>query len=1090
MTSRNVFFSAAMTLAIVLSFSACGLQTGGLGGGLGGGGGAPIPCANDGHCDDGNPCTTERCDTESGVCLTPSALDDGPLAVELQKAGDCKTLFCKAGEPVAETDDKDFLVDDNDCTVDQCAAGKPVQAVQPDGSACSINGAKGSCKTSECVVECGAGKPACDDMEPCTTDACDAELGKCTFIALVEGTVTPGTDDALGNCKIDVCIAGKAKVLDDDSDTPSASGDCQEGKCDMGTPSATLFPINTPCKTNGGALCDGAGSCVECNDDGQCGPTNECQQSVCTDHACVITFTPLNTPVMMQQPGDCKINVCDGGGKIVIANDDMDTQGDGNSCTDDICTGGVLSHPPSMINTVCGVGLVCNGVGGCVGCTMNGQCNAPETCGGCGVAGECCCKPKTCADLGLKCGSAPDGCGGMVVCNDGKNNGETDVDCGGPNCSVKCALAKTCAAGSDCSSGFCADGVCCDGACNSACQACNLGGKVGQCSPVIGAPDNNPANSCSGTSSCDATGSCKKINGQACGVAGDCVSGFCADGVCCDGLCSGTCQACNLAGKLGQCSNIAGGSPDNNATVQCNGNNTCDGNGNCKKIDGQVCAGSGECFHPNCVDGVCCNNGCGTTCQACNIAGSVGTCSNIPSGQTDTFPANACSGNNACNGGNGAGACKKILAQPCAGNAECLSTTCADGVCCNGACNAACRSCNVAGSVGTCINLTSGTDNVPANICVAPNTCDAMGNCKKVNGQGCGGNAECASGTCLDGFCCGSASCADCQACTGPNGTCVNLGLGVQDNVPANTCTGNNACDGMGACKLKNGQVCAAEAVCASGICADGVCCNNACALTCQACNIVNSIGTCTNITSGTDADTCTGTSTCNASSQCKKNNGQGCAAGADCLSGNCTDGTCCSSASCGTCQSCALNGSGTCSFIASGFPDTNSAPVCDVTSTCNGAGACKKLDGQVCGAPAECFSGNCVDGVCCNVACMGTCMACNVGGSVGMCTNLGLGATDATATVTCSGTNACDGMGACKLRNGQSCAGGVATCASGKCADAICCDTECAGLCQACTSFKKGGGADGTCAPIANNSDPDNECIPTKCDGAGMCLP
>ncbi len=42
----------------------------------------------------------------------------------------------------------------------------------------------------------------------------------------------------------------------------------------------------------------------------------------------------------------------------------------------------------------------------------------------------------------------------------------------------------------------------------------------------------------------------------------------------------------------------------------------------------------------------------------------------------------------------------------------------------------------------------------------------------------------------------------------------------------------------------------------------------------------------------------------------------------------------------------------------------------------------------------------------------------------------------DGNATITCTGNNACDGAGVCKLKNGQSCAGGASTCASGLCAD------------------------------------------------------
>lgn len=67
------------------------------------------------------------------------------------------------------------------------------------------------------------------------------------------------------------------------------------------------------------------------------------------------------------------------------------------------------------------------------------------------------------------------------------------------------------------------------------------------------------------------------------------------------------------------------------------------------------------------------------------------------------------------------------------------------------------------------------------------------------------------------------------------------------------------------------------------------------------------------------------------------------------------------------------------------------------------------------------------------------------------------------------------------------------AQCASGQCADAVCCDVGCAGLCQSCVAAETGG-VDGTCAPIAADTDPSSECEDGvacgtgACDGAGSC--
>jgi hypothetical protein len=66
--------------------------------------------------------------------------------------------------------------------------------------------------------------------------------------------------------------------------------------------------------------------------------------------------------------------------------------------------------------------------------------------------------------------------------------------------------------------------------------------------------------------------------------------------------------------------------------------------------------------------------------------------------------------------------------------------------------------------------------------------------------------------------------------------------------------------------------------------------------------------------------------------------------------------------------------------------------------------------------------------------------------------------------------------------------------CGSGFCVDGVCCTSVCAGTCSACVSVKTGA-ADGTCAPITTNTDPDDECVATAgtcetgvCNGAGAC--
>jgi uncharacterized repeat protein (TIGR01451 family) len=71
-------------------------------------------------------------------------------------------------------------------------------------------------------------------------------------------------------------------------------------------------------------------------------------------------------------------------------------------------------------------------------------------------------------------------------------------------------------------------------------------------------------------------------------------------------------------------------------------------------------------------------------------------------------------------------------------------------------------------------------------------------------------------------------------------------------------------------------------------------------------------------------------------------------------------------------------------------------------------------------------------------------------------------------------------------VRNqGDTCAGGTgADCVTTNCVDAFCCNSGCPGTCESCGL----GGSEGTCAAIAANTDPVNECgsLCSVCDGNG----
>src|SRR3954454_1369869 len=88
---------------------------------------------------------------------------------------------------------------------------------------------------------------------------------------------------------------------------------------------------------------------------------------------------------------------------------------------------------------------------------------------------------------------------------------------------------SACTAGPQCQSGQCVDGFCCNLPCNGRCQACDVAGSEGKCTPIKAGddPDNEcdiePVSSCGRDGACDGQGACRRY---AAGVV--CKPGSCA----------------------------------------------------------------------------------------------------------------------------------------------------------------------------------------------------------------------------------------------------------------------------------------------------------------------------------------------------------------------------------------------------------------------------------------------------------------------------------------------------------------------------------------------------------------------------------
>ena len=1014
------------------------------------------------------------------VKLTAGA-QSGDLLGESVAVGGSPFPFVAAGAPFAGTDGEVFLY----------------ALTNENGAACASDL---ECTSSHCSdgVCCGT---ACNN--PC--DACSLAAG-----AQTDGTCANVADGSAGNpaCAPYLCAGS----------SPTCPGSCL---------------TNIDCVS--GHHCDADNHCVAklapgnpCSSDGQCA-TGNCKDGVCCDTPCGGACKACNLagsagtcadiPSGQDPASECQSGACNGAGACELDN--------GQSC----------ANGAACLSGHCADGVCCN-------TACNNPCDACSVAAGAGTNG-------TCANLA-------DGSAGIPACAPYLCNGSSatcpgtcaaDADCvggdhcdGSGHCVAKKAQGQPCSSNGECTTGFCVEDRCCNTACNNPCDACSVAAGAqtdGTCANVADGGAGTPACApylCNGASPtcpqsctsdadcvsgdyCDAAHHCvaKLAQGQGCSSNGQCASGSCADGVCCNTACGGACDACSVAtgaqtngtcavlgdGSLGSpscapylCDGSLAACPGSCTTDgDCVGGTYCDAAHHCvaKLAQGQGCSSNNQCASGSCADGVCCNDPCTGGCRACTEAKTTlasGTCGFVTAA---TDPDSECSGaaGDVCNG---AGACSKSSGQACSAGTECLSGHCYDGTCCNAPCGGVCEACDLNASPGICTKVAAGAD--PDLECPGDTVCNGAGACTQLDqGLACTAGAECESGFCADGVCCDAVCGEPCKACvkvkTGfANGMCAAVIAGAD---PDDDCAGTGICNGGGACVAPLGESCAAGAACLSGSCVDGVCCDSACTDLCHACSAEKTNapdGTCAPVQSGTADAECKADKACDGAGACKRVLGEQCTGGADCVSGFCADGVCCDTACDGTCETCKpASGGGACTPYPAGEDPEDE---CDGVIACGGDGACGPGLGlgETCALAAECESGFCADGSCCESACDGPCAACNSALTQqpdGACAPVDAG-TDPDGE--CPGSEACDGAFACKPGTGVACTEG-ADCLSGFCVDGVCCDTACGGGdlhdCQACSAMA-GGPKDGTCLPVTAEAAIVCRPAAAACDAAETC--
>ncbi len=305
------------------------------------------------------------------------------------------------------------------------------------------------------------------------------------------------------------------------------------------TPAPDMATPDAPLLTNG-AACTAAGQCS----------SGFCADGICCNSACT---------------GVCQ--ACDVASAAGTCTPIADGQDPANDCE---------QQPAST----CGTDGTCNGSGACRRYAAGTQC-APGRCTGatefaastCNAAGACTpgnmrsCSPNVCT--GDSCASS---CTAQTDCQSG-------FFCDSGTCRSKRPNGMACTMGFQCASATCVDGVCCATACNQTCQACNLGGSAGTCTPIPDGMDPGgecPAqasSSCGRSGGCNGSGACKLFpSGTSCGSAS------------CTGFTETAASTCNGAGNCTAggtrtcpgflCSGAACGISCS-STAQCQANHKC-----------------------------------------------------------------------------------------------------------------------------------------------------------------------------------------------------------------------------------------------------------------------------------------------------------------------------------------------------------------------------------------------------------------------------------------------------------------------------------------------------------------------------------
>jgi MYXO-CTERM domain-containing protein len=725
----------------------------------------------------------------------------------------------------------------------------PVDSFQSSAVQCQAPSCTGS--TAIPPVNCSGSTPSCPTQAPVDCSPFTCSGNSCANGCVDDTSCNPGN----------YCSGGKCKAQGNPGDACSATDQCLSGICVDGVCCKTTCG-NDPNDCEACNLPSSPGTCTPlpktsvCRGSaGVCDPAETCDgvNAACPADA----KSPRNT-VCRKAVGGCDIaEVCDGSS---------------NTCPSDVLMAAGVTCRNSA--GACDLAETCDGSSGqcpadkflasttlCRGAA--GVCDAAEYCTGSaalcppdGLQGtNVNCRVASCtngtATLGANCTGSAVGCPALktqicdpYVCGPTACFGNCTADaqcattdyCSAGVCVAKLSAGAQCSQGDQCLNGDCVDGYCCNTSCNGQCEACNVKGKEGTCSPVTGTPVGQRVKCSSDNSLCG--GQCDGTTRSTCiysGVGTSCRDASCANGIAtvsafCDGR--GSCPPAFTQDCGGQCDGKACGT-DCTVDKDCGLSSFCSA-GVCvaKQGAGAKCPNGNACVSGACVDGYCCNSSCGTQCEACDVPGKEGVCSPVtgaPHGARTACASDGTSCNGTCNGTNKDGCAypdKETLcrAATCASNVATIATYCSG----DGRCPVPQEQSCLPGSCSGTI-CGAGTNSCTTDAqCGAGKWCQG-GRCTATLavGERCSADTQCALKFCVDGFCCSRACTGQCEACDlqgdqGQPGSCNT----VYNELPHG---GRSACAGSGSCGglcLGDPNVCGfptSQHACGTATCADGI---------------------------------------------------------------------------------------------------------------------------------------------------------------------------------------------------------------------------------------------------------------------------